>query len=66
MKNYLVTATVVDKSPDGWHGTRQIPSFVLIGDIQGIRNEADAEAIARRLLEAPNREVRAYAQVWEG
>lgn len=47
-----VTATVtrVDDRGVAWTLERQLPTFLLDADIQGIRDEVDAERVARRIL----------------
>ncbi len=48
--SYLVTAQVAHKREGGWIGCRQVPSFVLPGDILGIVSERHARDIATSLL----------------
>ena len=47
---YAVTATVTTKEREGWTSSRQIPTFFLHANVQGICGERDAENIARRIL----------------
>ena len=35
---------------DGWHGSRQVPSFVLDGSIQGIMSPEHAQQIAAEVI----------------
>ncbi len=53
---YAVTATVVVTETDGegksWQATKQIPTFYLDENVQGIVDEAHAEKIAREILTA--------------
>lgn len=47
---YAITATALVSFPTGGTTTRQVPTFYLNADVQGIVNEAHAERIARGLL----------------
>ena len=49
-KYYSVTATITTKEADGWTTIRQVPTFFLDANVQGILNERDAERIASRIL----------------
>lgn len=49
MKLFSVTAQVVHTTTDGWHGSIQIPAFIL-SDRQ-VRNEVEAEALARMIVD---------------
>jgi hypothetical protein len=49
MKRYAINATVVTER-DGWTSTRQVPTFFLDGNVQGIATAERAEEIARDLL----------------
>ena len=54
---YAVTATYSHRTADGWNGVRQIPTFYLEANVQGIVDVAHAERIARDILTAAVREV---------
>lgn len=47
---WTVTASVTVRSSDGWESTRQVPTFVIDGMVQGARNVEDAERIARSVI----------------
>ena len=47
---YQLTVTVETTSADGWTGARQLPTFYLDSDVQGIVSADHAERIARRML----------------
>jgi hypothetical protein len=51
---YAITATVettVHSKSGDWHGARQIPTFYLDENVQGIVSEAHAERIAREIID---------------
>ena len=48
---FIVQATAVYKTEDGWTGTIQIPTFYLHEDMQGIVNEEHAKEIAKRIID---------------
>lgn len=54
---YAIQATYSHRTPDGWNGVRQIPTFYLDENVQGIVDEAHAEKIARDILSAAVREL---------
>jgi hypothetical protein len=63
---YRVVASTVEKVDKGTMH-RQSPTFLLHTDYQNIRNEADAEEVARHLINPtgnPDIEVNAYAIKW--
>ena len=47
---YAVTANYEHTTPDGYTGSRQIPTFYLSENVQGIVSEAHAATIARDIL----------------
>lgn len=49
---YAVTATVEHDAGDGYTGSRQIPTFYLHADVQGIVDEAHAEKVATAIVTA--------------
>ena len=55
MRLFSVTAQVAYSTSDGWHGSVQIPAF-LLSDHQ-VRNEVEAEALARMIVD-PLRQAR--------
>ena len=48
---YAIGATVREYRDDGWTATRQIPTFYLDANVQGIMSEDQACIIARRILD---------------
>lgn len=48
---YAIQAQVVWTNKKGWKTSRQIPTFFLDSDIQGIVNAEHAEEIAVKMLE---------------
>lgn len=51
MNAYTVQGTVTHVTADGWRGTVQVPTFYLSADVQGIRDAAHAERIARDIID---------------
>lgn len=54
MKNYRISASLtreVTENGLSWESTRQLPSFVLEGDVLGIVSESHAESIAKGLVD---------------
>lgn len=49
MKYYSITASVTEETEDGFID-RQIPTFYLHRDVQGIMNHEHAEKIARTII----------------
>lgn len=49
MKQYIVVAQRIEDTGNG-HNTRQLPAFILDGNIQGIVSVAHADRIAREIL----------------
>ena len=49
-KYYCIQATVTETDTQGWVLSRQLPTFFLNANVQGILGEKDAENIARRIL----------------
>jgi pheromone shutdown protein TraB len=47
---YAVSAHV-ERTVDGWTSSRQVPTFYLHPNVQGILTEERAQVIARRMLE---------------
>jgi hypothetical protein len=47
---YAVTATLTRETAGGWEATRQLPTFYLDSDTQGIVSREHAERIARELF----------------
>ena len=47
---YAITANYEHTTPDGYTGSRQIPTFYLDEHVQGIVDEAHAVNIARDIL----------------
>jgi hypothetical protein len=52
---YSITATVTERTPEGWDRTRQVPTFYLDPRVQGIVSAAHAERIALDILDPFNR-----------
>lgn len=50
MTTYAITATVEYRQVSGWSGSRQVPTFYLDSDVQGITDTAGAERIARDIV----------------
>lgn len=48
---YAITANVTWTAKNGYHTSRQVPTFFLDSDIQGIVDCEHAEQIAKRMLE---------------
>lgn len=51
---YIIAASVTEVTPDGWTSTRELPTFILSADIQGIVDEDHARRIALDLLRTAN------------
>ena len=54
MQLYGVQGTVTLSMEGGWQTTRQLPTFYLSADVQGITSADHAERIARRMLSETN------------
>jgi hypothetical protein len=50
MMLFRITATLSQKTVDGWTRIQQVPTFILDGDMHGLRTEIEAEAFGRRML----------------
>lgn len=50
MTTYAITAQYEHTTPDGYTGSRQIPTFYLDDRVQGIMSEQHAVSIARDIL----------------
>lgn len=50
---YAITANV-SRERDGWSGSRQIPTFYLDENVQGIMSEAGARNIAQTIIDPYN------------
>jgi hypothetical protein len=48
---YAVTATVEHRTALGWTGSRQVPTFYLNPQVQGITSAEHAERIAREIID---------------
>lgn len=53
---WCVSATV-SHTHGGWHSARQVPTFYLHPDVQGITSEKHAKSIARDVLETAGADV---------
>ena len=56
---YAINGTRVTTDAEGWATVREVPTFYLLADIQGIMSEDAAERVARDVI-GPDAHVRAY------
>lgn len=57
MYMFAITATYSHKTADGYTGTRQIPTFYLHPNVQGVLNTGHAVRVARDILTSCVREM---------
>lgn len=48
---YAISAAITETRDDNWTSSRQVPTFFLDGDVQGITSEDHAERIAKTIVD---------------